>query len=232
MQSCWWCKAAICVTYTPYGCNDIEQDLLTPKQIQLQLFVAGAGTVGMETNPDFYMLQSNLKIKAKHSSGTKSGQYKGVQIRKMVTCRVEKTVGGCNNKGSFQSKSISTKGKTPTSRNWKKVLFAQKKQYPEQGKSWTQMSQLELHLWMIASRVRRQNGEAHQETAGSPKRSRELPSPIFHILNIELMSIKVKTKQKTPHTLKQNKNHYLLLGKNWEFADLKRFPSQNKTAHN
>lgn len=126
MQSLWWCKAAICVTYTPYGCNDIEQDLLTPKQIQLQLFVEGAGTVVVETNPDFYMLQSNLKKKAKHSSGTKSGQYKWVQIRKMVICRVEKIVEGCKNKGSFQSKSIWTEGKTPTSRNWKKIYLHRK----------------------------------------------------------------------------------------------------------
>lgn len=63
----------------------------------------------------------------------------------MVTWGVEKRVGGCKNKDLFKSEH-STEGQTPTSRNWKKVLFAQKRQYPEKGKSSTQMLQLELHV--------------------------------------------------------------------------------------
>lgn len=82
---------------------------------------------------------------------------------------------------------------------------------------------------MASVRVRRQNREAHRKTAGRPKRSGEFSPPLFHVPDIELMGIKLKTKQTKNIT---HKKHYLLLGKNWEFEDLKRFPPQNKTARN
>lgn len=137
------------------------------------------------------MLQSNLKIKARHSSrgGTKSGQHKAVQIRRMVTCTVEKSVRGSNNKGSFQSKSISTEGQTCTSRNWKKFYLhrkgniQRKENHQHRCRSWNCICE------------QGKNREAHRKTAGRPKRSGELSPPLFHILDIELMGIKLKTKQ-------------------------------------
>lgn len=91
---------------------------------------------------------------------------------------------------------------------------------------------------MIASRVRRQNREAHQETAGSPKRNRELPSPVFHILNIELMGLKLKTKKKKinkpkkpkpPHT-KSNQKPLFTVRQELRICRLEKIPAPKQNS--
>lgn len=150
----------------------------------------------------------------------------------MVTCRAEKTVGGCQNKGSLQSKSISTEGKTPISRNWKKSYLhrkgniQRKENHQHRCHSWNCICE-----WLPPESGGR-NREAHQETSESTERNRASITPLSYS-GYWTDGAKIKNKANKIHrTLKQNKTRSLLLGKNWEFAHLKRFLLQNKTAHN
>lgn len=93
----------------------------------------------------------------------------------------------------------------PITRNWEKFYLHRRGKIQRK-----ENHQHRCHHWNCICndclQSQRQNREPHQETAGSPKRTstlkdflkglpKELSSPLFHILDLELMGLKLKTKQ-------------------------------------